>query len=408
MTSNESMQSTAASTDSRGPFAYWRVFKTIDRLEKEGISSNKPGAVAEYGPVTSDVICVLKEWGSRWGGQHNWYSFLNKNSLQHEAEECIVALHHFKAWCQDYKGSTPLTVVDMCCGKGMFSMLLSYLLGGRWSQTVGPHVKQILLFDKAKIDFYHIHEANSSSVEEQRPQMLLWPSTNMHDYDILMDKFLSLNTPLAMVGIHLCKMLGPSAISLINGLKPAYACLAPCCLPRMVTSKYAASDRRTIPVHRWEDPGDRANRLQSNQLLAASRSPLLFCYVCQQEHRVKECPTIAGKTNDERTTIIRAAALKSVPCWNCGQVGHFRADCRFPSAARVEPPTLSMDVSSVLSSEDPFGMYCQLISGVIEDATSVELHDTGLQSDAKHENTLHTQEGNWNLKRKAIYIVASR
>jgi hypothetical protein len=84
----------------------------------------------------------------------------------HKVEECIVALHHFCKWQTTTEGSTaPLIAVDVCCGKGLYSLLLSYMFGSKhWT---APPLEQIILFYKdTKVSWHHIDVANENCHEE--------------------------------------------------------------------------------------------------------------------------------------------------------------------------------------------------------------------------------------------------
>ena len=374
------------------------------------MSSSNPSMVELYRAVTDQVVDVLRQWSQRWAGHPKWASVLNKATLQHEVEESIVVLHHLQEWMTKSQKSLHLneiTVVDACCGKGLFSMILSFLQAGPWRQHKCV-IKQIVLFDRAMINYHHIYMANQSADQEHRPKLLLWQHTDLHAYDELLDRLLALNSPLALVGIHLCKGLGPSVVSLVNGLGNKvcpFFCFAPCCLPRRAISKYVERENRVIPITQYEDTRAREIRRKAQQMLRVTRGKVGMCYLCwSREHRVRDCPDLQGKSEPEIAAMLKEAGRK-IPCWKCGQVGHFKADCLNKAASKVDPPTIMMDVSAVLPSNDPFGTYCQIISTTIQQPQTIELHHTGLLSDAKHANT---RKENWNCERKSIYIVASR
>jgi hypothetical protein len=226
----------------------------------------------------------------------------NKPSLKHEVEESIVALRHLHEWMSSRgkERSTELTVVDMCYCKGFFSMLLSYMVGTFWQDC---EISSIVLLDKATgINWEYIDVANDTATEEGRPILTLWKGVNLHNYDVVLDRLLELQpTKLALVGIHLCKNLSPAAVSLVHGLGRElcpYLMLAPCCLPRTVTSKYIAPSELKIRVYQYESRLERSKRMTTTEKRerALGRGRKGFCYICSIfGHRVKDCPTLEGQ-----------------------------------------------------------------------------------------------------------------
>ena len=388
------------------PFPYWSIWKAATTLETDGMTVSKPNPL--YADTITQAVSILRVWGHMWAGLPEWQSLLNKSSLQHEVEESIVALYHLHEWMllQDTQGP-PLIVMDVCCGKGLFSMLLSYMVGIHWRNL--RTISRIVLLDKATsqtLNWNHIHVANSTAAKEKRPSMELWEGCNLHDYDIVLDRLQGLESPVAMVGIHLCKTLGPSCVGLANGLGPTkcpYLCLAPCCLPRIaITTK---SRTRCIPVNLYEEPQERRDRVDAMQRrdVALGRRNVI-CYLCgDATHRTQGC-SLLPVDEEERLAVLKQATA-TIPCWKCGIVGHFKADC--PSdltrPVRLEPPSLAMDVEKVLHSPQPFDTYCQLLAETLQECATKQILEPGLiNASSAH------QEGNWNGGRKSIYIVANR
>jgi Methyltransferase domain/Zinc knuckle len=415
---------TTNTTTAIPPYQYWQVWKAATKLEKNGISSPSK---EQYRSTTVQVVNILRQWGDMWAGHSAWKSVLNKTSLEHEVEESIVALYHLHEWLQSRVERDCITVVDLCCGKGLFSMLLSYMVGLYWNDC---GISNIVLLDKAvAIDWHHIHAANENAAHENRPHLDLWKGVNLHKYDPLLDRLLGLNTPLALVGIHLCKTLSPSAVSLVHGLGRSicpYFCLAPCCVPRVVTSKYMTAERRQIAIYQYESPDERSQRLNSmaQRDRAMGRDRRSLCYICKTEgHRVRDCTTLEKLCDSDRRQRLRDAA-RWIPCWQCGNVGHFKADCPSGTSAlvRVEPPTRYWDIESVLTSSQPFEQYCQVLAESLQsELSTVVVHDTGLENDKQsrglvavhHNDVADDHDGTenefscWNQGRKGIYIVAA-
>lgn len=112
-------------------------------------------------------------------------------------------------------GNEPITVVDVCCGKGIFSMLASYIF------QYDSRIHQIVMLDKASIKWNHVDVANTSASAERRPKIELWYNCNLHEVDDVVNQLEGLQTPLALVGIHLCKTLSPRLVGIANAIGPS-------------------------------------------------------------------------------------------------------------------------------------------------------------------------------------------
>mmetsp|Transcript_12077 Transcript_12077/g.24879 ORF Transcript_12077/g.24879 Transcript_12077/m.24879 type:complete len:558 (-) Transcript_12077:99-1772(-) len=475
-----------------GDGSRWRVWSVIDELETNGLSSSKSSSsrkrrrsgdyadkestlisdnatAGNCDKVTRLVIDILKEWGGKWAGQSGWQTLLNKKSLLHEVEESIVALQILMAWmdrridaisteadtASDTPNIQPVTLCDVCCGKGIFSMLASYLFRGKTS----THVSDIIMLDKqTDIDWNHIVMSNLSAEEEGRPRIETWGGCNLHDIDEIVARLEAHgkgsssqnphNTPgrqLALVGIHLCKQLSPSCAGVVNSLGPEkcpFLCLAPCCLPRVARNvpKMISNDSKrkgksgkelgltTVTVRTFETLEEKQARLEANERRDGAKKRSVAtqpCYLCQDiGHPMHKC-SLLPSDEFERLDVFRKAAA-ATPCWKCGEVGHFKADCpstQSSSKPRLTlPPAIELDVASILFKSDsndgsqcyvspsdqqkaPFESYCDLLATTLQ-RDSIEVLDSGLvNNSAQHNNPANAE--NWNRGRKSIFIVAS-
>ena len=283
----------------------------------------------------------------------------------------------------------PITIVDVCCGKGVFSMLASYIFQD------DVRIRNIIMLDKATIKWNHVDIVNTSAEKDKRPMIEPWAQCNLHEIDQVVDRLESIPNPVALVGIHLCKTLSPTCAGIVNAMDPSHCpffVLAPCCLPRVVTqSDRKIGDRAVIEVRQYESQSEREIRrvAKDNRDAAMMRKPSLR-------------PTFRS---DQVDIIGKEAQTEWFPCWKCGEVGHLKADC--PSTQTtgrpqlVKPPLLKIDVSKVLESDRPFDIYCELLQTSLQ-RDSVEVVETGLVN-----NKVEHQRENWNNGRKSIYIVAT-
>ncbi|CAB4000761.1 transcription factor COE1 [Paramuricea clavata] len=70
--------------------------------------------------------------------------------------------------------------------------------------------------------------------------------------------------------------------------------------------------------------GEARERHRINAAQRNEHSKALKCYVCNEDHKVIECPTLADSTVPERFNLAREARL----CFSCLNKGHMMRDCR--------------------------------------------------------------------------------
>ena len=396
----------------------WRIWSVIDQLETKQLQDEN----TDY--ITSKVIQVLQQWGSEWSGQSNFMSLLNKKSLLHEVEESIIALQMLQEWLESRNNNTnSVTLVDVCCGKGITSMLASYVFSNQTST-----VSDIIMLDKQSINWSHICASNDKIriQGEDRPLIETW-QCNLHEIDSVVERLEAKQQQLALIGIHLCKQLSPACASVVNALGPhkaPFLCLAPCCLPlaarnfaktsRQTNGKDTQKKKTTIEVRTYESPEERQARNDANQKRKASKKRTFMdqpCILCSDIHPVQKCALLPTDENEQRIIFERAVLLR--PCWHCGEIGHNKANCpnidtQQSSKPRLTlPPTIDMNLTAAFLDESkaPFDCYCDMLSRAIE-RKNVKIYDSGLtNANAKHDNDANRD--NWNAQRKSLYIVAS-
>ena len=381
-------------------------------------------------PLTTDVVQILRYWGNNPNDDVHLQRILNKSNLLQEIEEATVALGLFIEWMETssfFESNKKITLIDVCCGKGICSLLASYLFKN------DTRISKILMMDKPNFtekhnkgpaDWAYIETINANAYTENRPKIETHQE-NLFESDKVMELLTCKDEQeeevMALIGIHLCKNLSPAFIGLVNALgqdRVPFCCLAPCCLPRVVLqgdkkgkSSHTSARKSVINVAQYETPLQRQARLRAlqNRRNAKQRhtSATRKCFLCQStDHTVRQCRELSSYSASEQSKILnQAAALE--PCWKCGELGHKKRDC--PSQqisglpAQISRPLTQLDVSQVMSMDNPFLTYCNLLGSAI-DRKSVRVMEAGLQ---KTKSSTVDQRGNWNRHRKTIFIVAS-
>ncbi len=422
----------------------WQVWKTIDRLEEilsnannnnnsssSSSSNNNKNNTEEPFPMypaspklVETITSILQHLAHAHEGKTEWQGLLNKSTLFHEVEESILAIHFLqKEWDQQQQQQVEQQVeqgahkevilVDVCCGKGVFSLLASYFFVNGISSSNSTSsssnnnnnnsnrtIRKIIMLDKdPKLRWDHIHASNDEE-NSNRPFIETWPRFNLHEMDQVVTRLEneleeSNNnnnnaTTLALVGIHLCKTLSPTCIGIANLLGSTscpHLILAPCCLPRVVVQSNHKPDA-ALEIRQHETLAQRNERLLAKERRASAM-------------------VRRNQDNNNKTTIPAGA------CWKCGEFGHVKAECPSNQSTGkpqlVKPPTVSLQVAGILSTHRPFGTYCELLSTSIQ-RTSVQVEETGLtNSHMKPKQKIDNKQelNNWNRDRKSMYIVAS-
>jgi hypothetical protein len=346
------MKAAAANNFNGAPSS--RVWEVINHLETKGLSTSNnnpatsqnddghnhnnammtipitttPQREQRLNNLTREVALILREWGERWAGQPEWQTLLNKKSLLHEVEESIVALSFLLDWLEmresgskDYTNNAhmpPVTLVDVCCGKGILSMLASYVF--RNSSSIAG----IIMLDKQiDINWNHIYASNENAKQEGRPIIITWSGCNVNEIDTLLDRLEreqeTNNSQYALIGIHLCKLLSPSCAGLANALghdKCPFLCLAPCCLPRAVLQgKHglrSTTSASTVSIRTFETSDKRQARHQANAKRAGAKKRSFRdqpCYLCSNTgHPVNKCVLLPSRESEQLDIFQKAAA----------------------------------------------------------------------------------------------------
>ena len=363
--------------------------------------------------IVDDVIAILSDWDRRWHAEPAARTLLEMPSLLHEVEESIVAMHALFARLPLLPDCEPLTVVDLCAGKAIFSTLLSYVASRRPAGRA--RVRAILAAERrtaSAVNFWHVRAANAD-VERggaaEAPEeairaaipIELMEGCNIHEAAIE-ERLRSQAGRVVVLGIHLCRTLSPRAVGLFNALglaKSPLLLLAPCCLPRTTGPP--------IRVALFESEAERTARLavaarRQNTAKGATRR----CWLCRSEaHIFATCPEEAAvrfrSTGEEDAALVAAS-----PCWRCGEPGHKRSECT--AAGRPPAPrgaAHALDVVSVGTSTDPWEAWCAALRGAVQAAAAEsELWTVPLRG--RGAGCAH--EANWNRHRKCTWLICVR
>ena len=134
-----------------------------------------------------------------------------------------------------FESNKKITLVDVCCGKGICSLLASYLFKN------DTRISKILMMDKPNFtekhnkgpaDWAYIETINANAYTENRPKIETHQE-NLFESDKVMEllpcKDEQEEDVIALIGIHLCKNLSPAFIGLVNALgqdRVPFCCLA--------------------------------------------------------------------------------------------------------------------------------------------------------------------------------------
>jgi len=205
------------------------------------------------GELAALAAGIVHRWVREWGKDPECRNFLRRRRFLEELEEALVACHlvieHLRLHptgdlCMDSGPSAPLStaalplgsgskkvVYDLCCGKGFFSLLLSFLLP--LVPDLGTQVSEIVMADKNSavhnsIGLGHIRAAQAA--EGCVP--LRFVKANLHDKQLPVTLGMTPDMRAVLVGIHLCERLSSRCVHLYQAMAEVDCLiLSPCCVP---------------------------------------------------------------------------------------------------------------------------------------------------------------------------------
>jgi hypothetical protein len=369
------------------------------------------------------------------------------SSLLHEVEESLVALEMLAAWLQGEGVPSKVTIVDLCCGKGVFSMLLSFLGGPENSEVpcFREQVSRILMVDKmsaSKVNWRHIREANADATAaaaaadtgaeghlhtSDAPNLFycspcvepgtlphrracipidIWDACNIHE----------VGSP------RLVFRGGGGVLNRIFGVVTHHNSRLFACT-HLVQAEFAAKlndwpgPLAIVGIHLCKGLSPRCVGLFNT--MGPTKVPFLCLAPCclprlTQKHIRVDMFENPEQLRQRAEAEARRARVKSrvrevgqvKTCWKCGEVGHGKTDC--PSTqlssrpAKADPPAAFIDVQSVKNAPAPFDAYCEALMTTIQ-AETTQLRVVTMEGTAKTHDAR-----NWNQNRKCSWLVASR
>mmetsp|Transcript_24548 Transcript_24548/g.73679 ORF Transcript_24548/g.73679 Transcript_24548/m.73679 type:complete len:380 (-) Transcript_24548:16-1155(-) len=203
-----------------------------------------------YADLYAESAAAVVRWRRRFHGNPKLWQRLAKERLVKEVVECapvVAATRDFVA--ARPAGAPPVTIVDLCSGKGYLSMLLSELLPA-------DRVARCVMVDKAwplcdqaeplphQINWDHVY-GNHTSIEGVMDYFESWPitlTTSKQDLKCRssvkgMVKHVFDRAPgdVVVLAVHLCGTLSLKALDVFNAHpKCKFLALKPCCLPHII------------------------------------------------------------------------------------------------------------------------------------------------------------------------------
>ena len=199
---------------------------------------------SQYPDLFSTAPSLIRKWRERYHGNPAlWKRLFAKDRVLKEFVEAapfVDAIQRLVVGSELQEGEK-FTIVDLACGRGYLSMLLSELLPP-------AKVERLVLVDKGwamhnlqptsdHISSSHIY----GSYYETWPIRLNTSKVNLKkgkEIKNMEKRLFNDKGPVILVAVHLCGTLSLRAVDLFNrNPEVRFFCLKPCCLPGMVHAK---------------------------------------------------------------------------------------------------------------------------------------------------------------------------
>jgi hypothetical protein len=150
------------------------------------------------------------------------------------------------------------------------------------------------------------------------------------------------------------------------------------------------------------------------------------CFQCgSQDHYLRSCPCLddAQKEVNKPALFAKNSTIEKTPCWNCGELGHFKSQRLNPSIKRrireenalcdtdplLERPFRRLDVTYILRQKNPMEAYCQLLLSSFDGRGiehAVEWKGKIWETDLMNHKASPQPDKNWNRGSKSLFIVS--
>ncbi|KAL7542301.1 hypothetical protein ACHAWF_009895 [Thalassiosira exigua] len=204
---------------------------------------------ARYPDLFATAPKLIRNWRRRYRGNPSlWKRMFRKDRVLKEFVEAAPFVDAVRRLVASYDSSNgkKFTIVDLACGKGYLSMLLSELLPP-------DKVEKIVLVDRQwpmhnmepqshHISWTHIYGSYKEVEDQSLPRYFeTWP-IRLHTSKVDLKKSKEIRSleqrlfrnkgPVILVAVHLCGTLSLKAVELFNNNpETRFFCLKPCCLP---------------------------------------------------------------------------------------------------------------------------------------------------------------------------------
>ncbi|CAJ1959562.1 unnamed protein product [Cylindrotheca closterium] len=208
----------------------------------------------EYKAVFDLAPKCISKWRQRYRGNPSiWKRIFQKDRVLKEFIEAAPIIEAVQKLVEnsDLEGNQKYTIIDLACGRGYLSMILSEMLPPE-------KVKKFVLVDKqwpmhgnepkpSHISWTHIYGSFKKCEDQTIPNYYeTWPiplNTSKQDLKSAsglrkMEQVYFQDGPIILVAVHLCGILSIKAVELFNNNPSVrFFVLKPCCLPGMVHAK---------------------------------------------------------------------------------------------------------------------------------------------------------------------------